>query len=137
MHLEAFRTWPKNESGVGGDGDGGDSLKSAVDAEAGHAVAASWDGVAGLGSTDSKGAGGTADASAAAAGSAASGPSWGAGPGGAAAATDGGAQLQTASMDDKKVHIFSSHFFKKLTEGNEVNAEVNRLRVATAPPPLF
>lgn len=142
MHREAFRTWEREESGGGGDGgrggitgdspgdspaggDGGGSGADVggVDGDGGGKEAAAGDdgverkgrGAAGQGEEVANGAGGNGDTAANGAGSAD--VAAGASKGAAASESGSGRARRKPGMDDSKVHIFTSHFFTKLTEG--------------------
>lgn len=149
MHREAFRTWEKRKSRVGGGGGGGGGAESvngggsvaggsSTDDEGGGKEAAAdgveveADGAAGKGAALGDGEGGKAVSGAAASGDTA-GDGVGSAAGSAAGAAGAGEGARgrartAASMDDQKVHIFTSHFFTKLTEGGKIyNFEVSLL----------
>eukprot|EP00903_Cladosiphon_okamuranus_P020870 g19165.t1 len=121
MHREAFRTWAS--SGGGGSGSGADG--SVTDGEGGgegkgkgkekeKEPAGASGGTEGEGGSAAAGEGEEATGGAGARGSAV-----GSAAGAAAAGVGGGGNRvrARAAMDDGKVHIFTSHFFTKLTEG--------------------
>ena len=129
MHREAFRTWEERKSGSGSDSgdtsDGIGSVASAGKETGGGGGCVASGGVGGEGGSaagegESEKAAGGAGAGAKGDTPAAGGASGFAGAGAAAGGGGSGSGARARpAMDESKVHIFTSHFFTKLTEGGK------------------